>query len=200
MGAVGWARSTSSVGSRTLSPSSTRAGRPIELVGEPGIGKTRLLAELARRADERGQIVLCGSASELERDLPFWVFVDALDDYSEGSSRSASRDSPTSARIDLAAVLPSLPAPDAVQGIAGPDERYRSYRAVRELLELLAHSRPLVLILDDLHWGDPASVELLGALLAGLRRLLCCSRSRCVRARCRTSARRRSNAPSAPER
>ena len=56
----------------------------IELVGEPGIGKTRLLAELARRADARGQIVLSGSASELERDLPFWVFVDALYDYVRG--------------------------------------------------------------------------------------------------------------------
>ena len=52
--------------------------------GEPGIGKTRLLAELAQRADARGCIVLGGSASELERDLPFWVFVDALDEYVAG--------------------------------------------------------------------------------------------------------------------
>jgi DNA replication protein DnaC len=42
----------------------------LALVGEPGIGKTRLLAELAARADARGQLVLYGSASELERDLP----------------------------------------------------------------------------------------------------------------------------------
>ena len=56
----------------------------LALVGEPGIGKTRLLAELAARADARGQLVLYGSASELERDLPFWVFVDALDEYVAG--------------------------------------------------------------------------------------------------------------------
>src|SRR5215213_4110721 len=56
----------------------------LELVGEPGIGKTRLLAELAARADARGYLVVTGSASELERDLPFWVFVDALDEYLEG--------------------------------------------------------------------------------------------------------------------
>jgi predicted ATPase len=57
-------------------------GRPaaLALVGEPGIGKTRLLEELAARADVRGHLVLDGSASELERDLPFWVFVDALDE------------------------------------------------------------------------------------------------------------------------
>ena len=60
------------------------------LVGEPGIGKTRLLAELAARADARGQLVLSGSASELERDLPFSVFVDALDEYVRGSSGVAS--------------------------------------------------------------------------------------------------------------
>ncbi len=59
------------------------SGEPaaIALAGEPGIGKTRLLAELETRADERGHLVLAGSASELERDLPFWVFVDAIEEY-----------------------------------------------------------------------------------------------------------------------
>ena len=57
---------------------------PLVIQGEPGIGKTRLLAELAKRADARGCTVLGGSASELERDLPFWVFVDALDEYVAG--------------------------------------------------------------------------------------------------------------------
>ena len=56
------------------------------LVGEPGIGKTRLLAELAARADAQGHLVLSGSASELERDLPFSVFVDSLDEYVRGLS------------------------------------------------------------------------------------------------------------------
>ena len=53
----------------------------IELVGEPGIGKTRLLSELSARAELRGHLVLSGSASELERELPFSVFVHALDEY-----------------------------------------------------------------------------------------------------------------------
>src|SRR3954470_7099114 len=46
------------------------------LLGETGIGKTRLLAEIAGHADGRGHLVLSGAASELERDLPFSVFVD----------------------------------------------------------------------------------------------------------------------------
>ena len=63
---------------------SGRQAGAIEIVGEPGIGKTRLLAELEAMADERGCLVLSGSASELERDLPFWVFVDALEEYVRG--------------------------------------------------------------------------------------------------------------------
>jgi predicted ATPase len=49
--------------------------------------------------------------------------------------------------------------------VALQHERYRSHRAVRALLEHLAQTRPLVLVLDDFHWADSASVELLGALL-----------------------------------
>ena len=51
------------------------------LVGEPGIGKTRLLAELQARAHERRHLVLGGRAAEFDRDLPFGLFVAALDDY-----------------------------------------------------------------------------------------------------------------------
>ena len=51
----------------------------ITIEGEPGIGKTRLLNELRRRAEERGHVVLSGAAAEFEREMPFSVWVDALD-------------------------------------------------------------------------------------------------------------------------
>jgi predicted ATPase len=137
----------------------------IELVGEPGIGKTRLLAEFARRADARGRLVLLGSASELERDLPFSVFVDALDEYLRGLERSRLAALDDDVRTELAHVFPSLTALATEREVALQHERYRSHRAVRELLEQLAWVQPLVLVLDDLHWADAASVELLGALL-----------------------------------
>jgi DNA-binding NarL/FixJ family response regulator len=137
----------------------------LELVGEPGIGKTRLLVELAARADERGQLVLAGSASELERDLPFSVFVDALDEYVRGlePARLAALDDDV--RTELAHVFPSLTALATELAPALQHERYRSHRAVRALLETLAATQPLVLVLDDLHWADSASVELVGGLL-----------------------------------
>ena len=142
-------------------------GRPalIEVVGEPGIGKTRLLGELARLADERGHVVLSGSASEFERDLPFWVFADALDEFVRGLQPHRLEALGDEARAELAAVLPSFSAFAGGRDATVHHERYRSYRAVRELLELLARVHPLVLVLDDLHWADPASVELLGTLV-----------------------------------
>ena len=135
------------------------------LTGAPGIGKTRLLSELASRSDERGHVVLSGSASELERDLPFWVFVDALDEYVAGLDprRLASLEADVGA--ELARVLPSLSELARSGEPALQDERYRAHRAVRDLLERLAATKPLVLVLDDVHWADSASVELLGALL-----------------------------------
>ncbi len=142
-------------------------GRPgaLALVGEPGIGKTRLLAELASKADARGCLVLGGSASELERDLPFWVFVDALDEYVEGLPPRRLDALDSEVRSELAEVLPSLSRFAARGGAVFQHERYRTHRAVRELLERLGSATPLVLVLDDLHWADPGSVELIGALL-----------------------------------
>ena len=161
---VGRAEEMSSL-DRVLAELDRGSSAAILLVGEPGIGKTRLLAELAARADARGQLVLSGSASELERDLPFSVFVDALDEYVRGiePNRLAALDDDV--RAELAHVFPALTALANEREVALQHERYRSHRAVRALLEQLASAQPLVLVLDDLHWADPASVELVGALL-----------------------------------
>lgn len=142
-------------------------GRPtaLELLGEPGIGKTRLLRELTARAEERDFLVLAGSASDLERDLPFSAFVHALDEYVESLDRDSLLRLDGDVQAELAQVFPSLSFLAGGRQIALQHERYRSHRAVRALLELLAERTPLVLILDDFHWADSASVELLGGLL-----------------------------------
>ena len=144
------------------------AGRSgcVAVDGEPGIGKTHLLTELHRRAEERGYLVLGGSATEFERDLPFSVWADALDAYV--ASQELDLDESWTAELarELADILPSLrrrrreppSAPSPTSGTApiGPSRR---------LLELLAREQPLVVVLDDLHWSDDASIELLAALL-----------------------------------
>ena len=72
----------------------------------------------------------------------------------------------------------ALPAAD---GPALADERYRVHRAVRAALELLAAPKPLLLALDDVHWADSASLELLAGLAApaavGARRCSCSRRA-----------------------
>ncbi|QEC48769.1 AAA family ATPase [Baekduia soli] len=139
--------------------------RALEVVGAAGIGKTRLLAELAARADARGHIVLTGSGSDLDRDLPFWVFVDALDEYVAGVEPRRLANLDEEVRAELAQVFPALS--DLGRGAAAglQDERYRINRAVRELLERLAATKPMVLMLDDVHWADAASIDLTAALL-----------------------------------
>ena len=135
----------------------------LELRGEPGMGKTRLLHELAARGDGLGHIVLSGSAAELETDLPFWVFVDALDEYLQALEQRRLDALEPETLADLAGVFPAMHSAAGDKSAGG--DRYRIHRAVRQLLETLAATKPLVLVLDDLHWADPASVELLGSLL-----------------------------------
>ena len=142
-----------------------RVPSAIELVGEPGIGKTRLLSELVARAELSGHLVLCGSASELENDLPFSVFVHAVDEYAGSLDPDLLSSLDGDVQAELAHVFPALSALGHGREVALQHERYRSHRAVRALLEQFARTRSLVLVLDDFHWADSASFELLDALL-----------------------------------
>src|SRR4051794_8367558 len=132
--------------------------------GEPGIGKTRLLGELRARAEERGHLVLSGKAAEFERDLPFSVWVDALDAYVLSQEPDSTESWDPDLTAELARVLPSLRRDADPHAGAIADERYRTHRAVSRLLASMANPKPLVLVLDDLHWSDPASIELMAAL------------------------------------
>src|SRR4051812_4377631 len=137
-----------------------RQGAVIAFSGEGGIGKTRLLDELAAQARAAEHLVLEGRASELERDLPFGVWEDALADHAaflgvERLERLVGEQLP-----ELAAVLPQIGRPAGLQ-----DERFRTHRAVRALLEALARQRRVVVALDDLQGADDASLELVAHLL-----------------------------------
>lgn len=135
--------------------------RFLAVVGEPGAGKTRLLAELATITAERGLTALSGRAAEFEQIMPFSVLIDALDDHLETVALA-----PAQGRL-LATVFPALAEESSEQPPASGDRivRFRLHRALRQLLDELAGPSGLALILDDVHWADTSSVEFLDHLL-----------------------------------
>ncbi|HEX6024038.1 MAG TPA: AAA family ATPase, partial [Solirubrobacter sp.] len=113
-----------------------RSGACVAITGALGLGKSRMLAELAARAD----VVFSGRGSEFETGVPYGPVIDALDDHLRARGRAL----------------------DDVLGATLDAERFEAHRAVRVLLEDLA---PAVLALDDLHWADAATLELVCHLL-----------------------------------
>ena len=138
----------------------------LQIAGEPGIGKSRLLRELTSQARSRGHLVLSGRAAEFEAEHPFGVFGDALDGslLDQGHERLEALASGLAA--ELAMVFPAFGPLASARVQLQQEERYRAYRAVRGMLSSLARTAPIVLVLDDVQWADPGSVELIGHLLA----------------------------------
>lgn len=162
---VGRATEIEALGEAMAAVERERQFLAVELAGDPGMGKTRLLAELEREASKRRMLVLSGGASELDGELPFGVLVDALDAHIADLDQRQLEALDDDARPVLSRVFPSLHALAPGEASVPHDERYRTHRAIRQLLELLARDAPLVLVLDDLHWADSGSVDLIGSLL-----------------------------------
>jgi DNA-binding SARP family transcriptional activator len=127
-----------------------RRARVLLVTGEPGLGKSRLLDELRDAARARGGTVLEGHAFEAEAGRPFGPWIDALRQLPPNLV------SPVLA-ADLRALLPELARDDGA-----PQSRDRLFGAVVELLaERASAAPPVVMVLDDVHWLDAASAELL---------------------------------------
>ncbi len=155
---------------RTLDVVQSGAPWFVQIVGEPGIGKTRLLAELGQRAEARGWLVLEGRAAEFERDIPFGLIVDAINDYLGGLEPAFLRSLDDDVVAELASIFPSIASRGGqLAAERAGVERYRVHYAIRTLLERLAAQRALVLALDDVHWADAATIEVIGHLARRFR-------------------------------
>lgn len=134
--------------------------------GDPGMGKTRLLRALYETASGRGCVCLHGRAAEFERELPFGLFVDALDSFLEAAPGSAFGALNQEQIDELASAFPAMrPLASGDSPAPAPEDRVRVYGATRELLGALAPGKTVLVTLDDLHWSDRASLELIGHLL-----------------------------------
>lgn len=132
------------------------------LVGEPGIGKSRLLARCLREARDTATVVE-GRCEDSDRLVPLGSALDLL------RAPSAVPRAPT-LRHDLMAVAPARDA--GGDGPTGPDvelARRRLFERVADALSELAGERPVLLAVDDVHWADDGSLDLLGHLVRRLR-------------------------------
>jgi ATP/maltotriose-dependent transcriptional regulator MalT len=145
-----------------------RQGEPrfAQVTGEPGIGKTSLIDALAQTADADGWLVLSGRCSELERELPFALVIDTFDGYLASMNPRDFDRIAAEELSELCGLFPSLRslAPESSDPTTAA-ERFRSHRAVVGMMERLAARQPLLLLLDDLHWADGASIEQAGFVL-----------------------------------
>jgi len=140
------------------------AERVMLLAGDPGIGKTRLLAETAVRAHASGAIVLAGRAPE-ETLVPYQPFLEALGHYVFRAPlddlRTATREyGGELGRLipELRRRLPELPPPEP----GDPEtDRYRLFEAVAGLLAEISAAVPVLIVLDDLQWADRPTLLLL---------------------------------------
>ena len=126
-------------------------GSLVLIAGEAGIGKTRL-ADEALRLGAEGQLVLWGSCSDGDGAPPFWPWTEALRPLIGVVAMPP----------EIVALLPGL----APEGATRPDEvadeiRFRAFNLVADLLDDVGRRRPVTVVLDDLHWADPSSLELL---------------------------------------
>jgi DNA-binding SARP family transcriptional activator len=140
--------------------------RLVLLVGEAGVGKTRLAAEFAEEVHTGGGTVLYGRADE-EALLPHQPFVEALRRLVTGEDAALTAAAEQDREV-LWRLLPDLAPPaHAFEAVAHDDNalRYRLFEAVTSLLCSASQRSPLLLILDDLHWADKSTLLLLRHLL-----------------------------------
>ncbi len=131
--------------------------------GEPGIGKSRLAFEFAHAVEDRGGRVLVGTTSSPEA-VPYESVVDAL----RSALALVASLRPSMALACVATLVPEISARVALPAISRLDaesERIRLLESLFRCIADLAKPRPLLLILEDLHWAQPASIELLQFLL-----------------------------------
>jgi DNA-binding CsgD family transcriptional regulator len=142
-------------------------GRLAVLVGEAGAGKSRLVREIVPPAARRGFQLLMGSCAERDRDYPFAPIVDAFRQRLIGTPAEprALLGSQTEA---LAELLPELGGNaairSAVESLPPEHAKRRLFEAISATLARLAGQQPLLVVLEDLHWADPTTLELLEVL------------------------------------
>lgn len=160
----------------------TGQGRLVLLSGEAGIGKSRLIADLAGRLTAAAYARLRVFCSPQHTDSAFYPFVAQLE-----RAAGFAADDTVQAKLDKLDVLlvPTLPAPGdrallasllrvpndgrhTEPGLTPPQRRQQTFDAMARYIRAMSGASPLLMLFEDAHWADPSSLELLGRLIEGL--------------------------------
>jgi DNA-binding CsgD family transcriptional regulator len=145
------------------------AARVLLLGGEAGVGKTRLLGEFTIRAQAAGARVLTGSCLHVgEGALPYAPISQALRQLVRELDPATLERVVGAGRAELARLVPDLGPAEAAEPAAGGLARSRLFEGLLGVLERLAADRPLVVAVEDLHWADRSTMDLLAFLVANL--------------------------------
>src|ERR687898_1771136 len=134
------------------------------LVGEPGIGKTRAAEELATYARVSGARVYWGRCREDEGAPAFWPWVQAIRAYARDADPVALAWQVGAGAAEVGQLIPEVSEKldvEPAKGLDTEEARFRLFDSVTSLLLAAARDRPLVIVLDDLHWADEPSLLLL---------------------------------------
>ncbi len=154
---------------RRLDEATERDAGALVLSGDAGVGKTRLLAEITARSDAAGMITLIGHCIDFgDAGMPYVPFSEAFGRLAADRPELAEpllAEFPPIARLIPTQRVISAPA-------ASPDERIERgalFEAVLGALTALAEQDPVLLVVEDAHWADQSTRDLLGFILARLR-------------------------------
>jgi DNA-binding CsgD family transcriptional regulator len=147
---------------------SAAGGRPslAFVAGESGIGKTRLLAELTRRARDAGALVLAGACVDFggEGELAYLPLVAALRPLARGGDAALSQ----LLRDTVAPLVPALAVSRRAARPVAEEGQAALFEGLLSLLDALGREQPVLLVLEDLHWADPSTRAALRFLAANL--------------------------------
>ena len=145
-------------------------GSVVALAGEAGVGKTRLATELAEQAERIGVSVLTGGCTEADLALPYLPFLEAIGNFLAGVDVQMIREALGPAGDELGQLFPQLGTATAAP--AGMDGgKLRLFEAILALLQISADQSGLLLIVEDLHWADASTRELLDYLTRRIKQL-----------------------------
>jgi predicted ATPase len=151
--------------SKTIDEAAQGAGRSVFIVGEGGIGKTRLATAAAERAAKRGWSVAVGRAYPVETGVPYALFSDALLPLVRKLDPSTLSVLSRGAAADFSYLFPNLgTVTDRDRATAGADPSEIKARLLWNFTQFLARlsaKQPLFVVLENLQWADASSLELL---------------------------------------